>query len=61
LYAELYPDPRQAYSPPRPASVSISPGGQQMVFERAVYPFDMASGVWMMKRDGWQGNETSSK
>jgi hypothetical protein len=32
--------------------LSISPDGQQIVFERAVYPFDTASSLWIMNRDG---------
>lgn len=32
--------------------LSISPDGQQIVFERAIYPFDTSSSLWMMNRDG---------
>ena len=32
--------------------LSISPDGQQIVFERAVYPFDTPSSLWIMNRDG---------
>ncbi len=32
--------------------LSISPDGQQIVFERAVYPFDTSSSLWIMNRDG---------
>lgn len=31
---------------------SISPDGQQIVFERAVYPYDTPSSLWMINRDG---------
>jgi ABC-type amino acid transport substrate-binding protein len=31
---------------------SISPDGQQIAFERAVYPYDTPSSLWMMNRDG---------
>jgi len=31
---------------------SISPDGQQIVFERAVYPFDTPSSLWIINRDG---------
>ena len=33
-------------------ALSISPDGQQIVFERAVYPLDTASTLWIMNRDG---------
>jgi TolB protein len=32
--------------------LSISPDGQQIVFERAVYPNDPTSSLWIMNRDG---------
>lgn len=32
--------------------LSISPDGQQIVFERAVYPLDTSNSVWIMNRDG---------
>jgi hypothetical protein len=32
--------------------LSISPDGEQIVFERAVYPYDTPSSLWMMNRDG---------
>jgi hypothetical protein len=32
--------------------LSISPDGQQIVFERAVYPLDSTSSLWIMNRDG---------
>jgi hypothetical protein len=32
--------------------LSLSPDGQQIVFERAVYPFDTQSSLWIMNRDG---------
>jgi len=32
--------------------LSISPDGQQIVFERAVYALDTSSSVWIMNRDG---------
>ncbi len=32
--------------------LSISPDGQKIVFERAVYPFDTPSSLWIMNRDG---------
>ena len=32
--------------------LSISPNGQQIVFERAVYPDDPTSSLWIMNRDG---------
>jgi len=32
--------------------LSISPDGQRIVFERAVYPFDTASSLWIINRDG---------
>jgi len=32
--------------------LSISPDGQQIVFERAVYPFDTSSSVWIINRNG---------
>ncbi len=32
--------------------LSISPDGQQIVFERAVYPYDTSSSLWIMNRDG---------
>jgi hypothetical protein len=31
---------------------SISPDGQQIAFERAVYPYDTPSSLWMINRDG---------
>jgi TolB protein len=32
--------------------ISVSPDGQQIVFERALYPFDTANSLWIMNRDG---------
>ena len=32
--------------------LSISPDGQQIVFERALYPLDTNSSLWIMNRDG---------
>jgi len=32
--------------------LSISPDGEQIVFERAAYPYDTPSSLWMMNRDG---------
>jgi Tol biopolymer transport system component len=32
--------------------LSISPDGQQIVFERAVYPFETPSSLWIMNSDG---------
>ena len=32
--------------------LSLSPDGQQIVFERALYPFDTQNSVWMMNRNG---------
>jgi Tol biopolymer transport system component len=32
--------------------LSISPDGQQIVFERAIYPDDPTSSLWIMNRDG---------
>jgi Tol biopolymer transport system component len=32
--------------------LSISPDGQQIVFERAVYPLDTNGSLWIMNRDG---------
>jgi hypothetical protein len=32
--------------------LSISPDGQQIVFERAVYPLDTSSSLWIMNRNG---------
>jgi len=32
--------------------LSVSPDGQQIVFERAVYPDDPTSSLWIMNRDG---------
>jgi Tol biopolymer transport system component len=32
--------------------LSISPDGRQIVFERAVYPFDTSNSLWIMNRDG---------
>jgi Tol biopolymer transport system component len=32
--------------------LSISPDGQQIVFERAVYPLDPTSSLWIMNRNG---------
>ncbi len=32
--------------------LSISPDGQQIVFERAVYPFNTSSSLWIINRDG---------
>jgi hypothetical protein len=33
-------------------ALSISPDGQQIVFERAVYPYDTSSSLWIINRDG---------
>ena len=33
-------------------ALSISPDGGQIVFERAVYPLDTASSLWIINRDG---------
>ena len=32
--------------------LSISPDGQQIIFERAVYPLDTNGSLWIMNRDG---------
>jgi len=32
--------------------LSISPDGQQIVFERALYPLDTSNSLWIMNRDG---------
>ncbi len=33
-------------------ALSISPDGQQIVFERALYPLDTQNSLWIMNRDG---------
>jgi hypothetical protein len=49
---QLTPSLRDESSDGGARGLSISPDGQQIVFERAVYPFDTPSSLWIVNRDG---------